>query len=524
MRPMAGPRSRFTTLGSGRTISWLLDHRARERADHPFFTWAPFDLEARVWTYGAFSAAVAAVAGGLKARGVGQGDLVLIHLDNCPEFLLSWFATLRLGAVAVCTNTRSAADEVAYCVAHSGTRFAVTQEAYADLVAAALPKDGRLLVVRRGTGEAGGDAFEALLACEPAPATPICELAPASIQYTSGTTGRPKAVVWTHANCLWGGKVNAAHEKLTANDVQLVYAPLFHTNAQAYSVLACLWAGSSFVLQPRFSSSRFWNVSVHHRCTFASQLYFTLRALSGVEVPDNHSYRLWATGMSGHPIATRMGVPTIGWWGMTETISHPIIGDVDVPDTPQTIGRAAAEYEIAVVREDGGAVEAGETGELLVRGTVGVSLFAGYLHDPAATSSAFDDLGWFRTGDRVTPHPDGSISFADRAKDMLKIGAENVAASEIERVVATVAGVAEVAVVARPDAMLDEVPVAFVVLQPGAPDPKAAVLAACRDKLAAFKVPREVRIVDQMPRATLEKIAKHKLRQILRDEAAALTS
>ena len=509
----AGLRS-VTGIASGRSVPWLLDHRARHRGDHPFLIWEPFDGTPQVWTYADFAAAVAAVAGGLAAHGVGRGERVVLHLDNCPEFLLAWFAIIRLGAVAVCTNTRSAAVEVAYYVAHCGARLAITQPSLTDHIVAALPADGLMLVVAPN-----GD-FAALLDAPPAAAAPVGDLDAASIQYTSGTTGRPKAVIWTHANCLWGGKVNAAHEKLGPADIQLVYAPLFHTNAQAYSVLACLWSGASFVLQPRFSSSRYWDVSVRRHCTFASQLYFTLRALSGLAVPDNHAYRLWGTGMTGHPIAERLGVPTIGWWGMTETISHPIVGDADVPERPGTIGRAASEYEIDVVGENGRSVAAGTTGDLLVRGVRGVSLFAGYLNDPAATAAAFDARGWFVTGDRVTPHDDGGITFADRAKDMLRVGSENVAASEIERVVASVAGVAEAAVVGAPDAMLDEVPVAFIVVRPGTADPSDAVLTACRAQLAAFKVPREVRIVAQLPRVTLEKVAKHQLRELLRDEAA----
>lgn len=523
MKLLHGPRSPFTTHGSGRGVPWLLDLRARDRGGKPFIIWEPFEGEPSVWTYARFAEGVARVAGGLAARGVKPGDRVLIHLENRPEFLLAWFACVHLGAVAVCTNTRSAADEVAYYVAHSEVVLAITQPSLAQVVAAALPASAPLLVTSDGERPERAHAFEALLASEPAPMVPVSDLAPASIQYTSGTTGRPKAVVWTHANCLWGGKANSAHEALTEADIQLVFAPLFHTNAQAYGVLACLWAGASLVLQPRFSSSRFWDVSVRNRCTFGSQLYFSLRALSGTEAPPDHAYRLWATGHSGHPVATRMGVPTIGWWGMTETISHPIIGDTQVPTTPGAIGRPASEYEVAVLREDGAPVEPGETGDLLVRGVMGVSIFAGYLHDEAATADSFDERGWFKTGDRVTVHPDGCISFSERSKDMLKIGAENVAASEIERVVAAVPGVAEVAVVAAPDPMLDEVPVAFVVMREGHGDPEAAVIAACRENLADFKVPRAVRVVSEMPRATLEKVAKHKLRQILREEAAAKT-
>ena len=168
----------------------------------------------------------------------------------------------------------------------------------------------------------------------------------------------------------------------------------------------------------------------------------------------------------------------------------------------------------------------GETGDLAIRGVRGLSLFAEYLDNPQATAEAFDEHGFFATGDRVTVGADGALYFADRAKDMLKVGGENVAASEIERVIALVPGVAEAAVVARRDPMLDEVPVAFVrtVLATAAERAALAdaVTRACAASLAGFKVPREVRVVDELPRSTLEKIAKAQLRaQLAAEDAAA---
>lgn len=514
------PRAPAAMFGAGRSLTWLLDSRVAERPNKPFLVWEPFEERPRVWTYAEFGRAVAAVATGLRRRGVKKGDPVLIHLENCPEFLFAWFACARIGALAVSTNTRSSADEVAYFANHCRAGLAVTQTSLAAQVEAAMPHARAILLVD-DEEQPIERSFSLLLGEVPLETPePVAALDPASVQYTSGTTGRPKAVVWTHANLLWGAKVNSAHEGLSERDISLVYPPLFHTNAQSYSVLATLWVGATIVLQPRFSSSRFWNVSLRNKCTFASQLYFTLRALNNIDKPTCHSYRLWGTGMSSHPIAEeKFGVPTIGWWGMTETISHPIIGDVFMPNRPRTIGRVAPEYEVAVVRPDGSSAAAGETGELLVHGIPGVSLFAGYLHDPKATEAAFDKQGWFQSGDLVTLTDDGSFIFADRSKDILKVGAENVASSEIERVVMTVDGVSEAAVVGRPDSMLDEVPVVFV-LSPRPDDALAAnILSTCREKLADFKVPREVRFVDNMPRATLEKVAKQKLREILRAEA-----
>jgi carnitine-CoA ligase len=204
---------------------------------------------------------------------------------------------------------------------------------------------------------------------------------------------------------------------------------------------------------------------------------------------------------------------------MTETITHGIIGEVDQPNMPMAIGRTAAEYAIRVTGDDGAPTQLGDTGNLLIKGVPGLSLFSEYLHNETATRDSFDEHGYFITGDRVTRLDHGYVRFGDRAKDMLKVGGENVAASEIEQVIAMVPGVREAAVVAKKHPMLDEVPVVFIIPQAGVADAPAelhdTVMAACRSGLADFKVPREIRLVDEMPRSTLEKVAKAELRKLL---------
>jgi carnitine-CoA ligase len=515
-------RSPNTTMASGRTLPWLLDLRGRQRANHPFVVWEPFDGPRRTWTYGEFMDRTRQLAAGLQQRGIRAGDRLILQMDNSPEFLLSWFATTRLGAVPVCVNTRSARDEVAYFADHSGAVAALTQPAYASLIDEAAPQLKWIAVTDTDAGEvprsadrpAAADRFEVLFAdaSDFIPSDSIGAFSPASVQYTSGTTARPKAVVWTHANCIWGGRVSSSHETLRPDDVHLVHLPMFHTNAQSYSVLASLWAGATMVVQPRFSASRFWDVSLRNRCTWTSVVQFCVRALESQDIPREHFYRLWGNGVGAPPQDSLFGVRTIGWWGMTETVTHGLVDEVGSPARSLGCGRPAPEYEVAVLRADGTPVDAGETGALFIRGIPGVSLFAGYLHDDDATRATVDNQGWLTTGDLVTVYDDGSMSFADRAKDMLKVGGENVAASEIEAVVLTVPGVAEVAVVAAPDDMLGDVPVAFVVPGDEREDLADDVLGVCRKKLADFKVPREVRIVDDLPRSTLNKVAKAQLR------------
>jgi crotonobetaine/carnitine-CoA ligase len=513
---------------AGMDVPWLLRMRSQSRREHPFLIWAPFDAPARIWSYGEFHQRVGALAAGLAARDVKPGEYVLIHLDNCVEAVLAWFACVELGAIAVTTNTRSAPAEMEYFAGHCGAIAAITQPAYAEMIATQCRDLRWLAVISHDAGAAPAqgykpprsDSFESLFAdSTDRPRRATDPLAPCSVQYTSGTTSRPKAVLWTHANALWGAKVNAAHQDLHQGDVHQTYLPLFHTNALAYSMLASLWVGATCLIQPRFSASRFWGAALQHGATWTSTIPFCMKALLEHEIPRQHKFRLWGSAVCEPAAFAAFGIKIIGWWGMTETITHGIVGEVDQPNTPMSIGRAATEYTIRITDDDGAPTAVGGTGNLLIKGVPGLSLFSEYLHNGKATRESFDEHGYFITGDRVTLLDHGFIKFGDRAKDMLKVGGENVAASEIEQVIAVVPGVREAAVVAKKHPMLDEVPVVFIIPHAGvdrAPeDLHDTVMAACRSALADFKVPREIRFVDDMPRSTLEKVAKAKLRELL---------
>jgi len=319
---------------------------------------------------------------------------------------------------------------------------------------------------------------------------------------------------------LWGAEMSAAHEDLGPKDVHLVHLPLFHTNAQVYSVLAALWAGGTVVLQPKFSASRFWPVSLKHRCTWTSLVRFCVRALEEHPVPEHH-YRYWGMPLCEPPSDAKFHVKSIGWWGMTETITHGIVGSTRLPNVPNSMGRAAPGYDVFVLDSEGQPAKPGAVGDLFIRGVPGVSLFQEYIDDPEATRAAFRRDGLFITGDRVRVGIDGELYFADRSKDMLKVGGENVAASEVERVILAVPGVREVAVVGRPDAVLGETVVAFIIPTAAAASDntlKERAVEACGISLASFKRPAEIRIVEEFPRATLEKVLKVELRRMLMSE------
>ena len=222
--------------------------------------------------------------------------------------------------------------------------------------------------------------------------------------------------------------------------------------------------------------------------------------------------------MNEPPPFSAFGVKIIGWWGMTETITHGIIGEVDQPNSPMSIGRAAAEYEIRILDDDGSPTRSATPAISRSRACP----VCRCSRNICTTRKPQRKLRRTRLfPDRRPRHVCSSaaiIKFGDRAKDMLKVGGENVAASEIEQVIAVIAGVREAAVVAKKHPMLDEVPVVFVIPQAGvAPCRGTAdtIMSACRNNLADFKVPREIRFVDEMPRSTLEKVAKAELRKML---------
>ncbi len=516
----------------GMDVRELLRIRAKASAEKPFLIWAPFDQPSRTWSYAEFDDAVGRLAAGLIRRGVKERECLLIHLDNCIEAMIAWFACTEIGAIAVTTNTRSAPAEVKYFADHCGAVASITQPAYAEIVAGRCKGLKWVAVIDHDAGAEPAstqrpertESFSALFAdVADAPRRAPDPMAPCSVQYTSGTTSRPKAVLWTHANALWGAKINSVHENLRETDRHLITLPLFHTNALAYSMLATLWVGCSVVIQPRFSASRFWPVVAEHQVTWTSMVPFCVKALADREIPKDHSFRMWGMGVSQPPSDAVFGVRTIGWWGMTETITHGIIGDPYLPNVPLSIGRPAPEYTVRVTNDDGSPTEIGGSGNLLLGGVPGLSLFKEYLYNEKATRESYDEDGFFITGDRVDLLEDGSIRFGDRVKDMLKVGGENVAASEIEAIASAVPGAREVAIVSKKHAMLDEVPVLFVIPMPDQAERGPALIKeiedACANSLADFKRPREIRLVDSMPRSTLEKIDKKELRRQLEDNA-----
>ncbi len=505
----------------GQDIPWLLAHWAQVKPEHPFLVWEPRSGEGATWTYASFWTDVRRLAAGLHARGIGVGDKVLIHADNCPEALLAWYACAVLGAVGVTTNTRSVAAEVRYFVDKAACVAAITQPQYAALVREAGPDLAWVALTDTDSGApADSDGSFAQLFGEESdcPQRVPDPMLPAGILFTSGTTSKPKAVVHTHANAIWSGRVGPRNIDLSGDDTYLVYLPFFHVNAQSWSIWSVLGVGATVVLTPKWSTSTFWPVVTRHAVTHISLMPFVFAAFSLPDRPAEHTLRAGVFGLILPEVDAWLGLRVYACYGMTETVTHAITGRPQEGWPRSSMGHPTPGYEMAVVdKQSGELVAAGETGELWLRGTRGIQLFLEYHDNPEANEASFTADGWFRTGDMVKVVEGGNVVYTDRDKDLIKVGGENVSAREVEDVARTVAGIADIAVVGKKHAWLDQVVVAFVVKAPGAPQDselEQQIISACAGQLADFKVPRAVYVVEDFPRATLEKIAKNELRDL----------
>lgn len=502
-------------------VHFLLEAHSKNRPNAPFLHWAPFTGKDKTYSYKEFYEKCASLAVGLRERDIARGDFVLLHANNCPEFLITWHACAMLGAVVVTTNPRSSLDELTYFVDHAKPKCIITQPQFLDLFSKITTHVKWIAATDTDSGEPAGTRpdhiidFDTLYGdAQTYKHTNVETMSPLSVQYTSGTTSRPKGVVWTHANALWAGQVGASHKVIGTNDVALITTPLCHTNAMSWAHLPVLWSGGALVLHPKFSASRFWDAAVKYGCTWGNVIPFAVQALLTKPVPEKHDMKFWIVGAANvGPIDEHFGVDIIGAWGMTETIVHATYTPPQLPSPPFSMGMPMPQYEFCVVNKDGSPTPLGETGALKIKGQRGISLFLEYLHNPEATKDSFDAEGWFDTGDRVSVYENGHFRFSDRSKDMLKVGAENVAASEIESVINGVADVIESAVVAKPDRMKDEVPVAFVRTTVPSETLKNNILQTCKDKLSDFKIPVAIIFCDDFPRAEVNKIAKGKLRE-----------
>lgn len=510
-------RSFFESMKLGYcSVSELFAARAASRADKVFLILESSSGDMRQVSYAEMSEHIKRMATLLADRGIGPAHRVILHCENNVEFVSAFLACLQLSVIVITTNTRFTTPELGYCYEHSGASFILTQRRFSDVVRdARLDENAIVWLDASPTPTSSTSADTALLTYEPARrASDILDLA--LVQYTSGTTGRPKGVRMTHANLVYGAYAAADTERLTEADIVLVHLPLFHINGLCWSLLGVIWAGATLVLMDCFSPEFFWRAALRNRCTWAAMIAYSIAKLRDDPLPDKHYFRCWGWGLSDPEVETHFGVTTIPWYGMTETVAPVIIGSgVRGANPIGSMGRPSPHVRVRLVDADEAELASSGRGQIQIYGVPGVSLFDGYLHDPDATAKAFDEQGWFSTGDFANWVEDGYLQYAGRLKDLFRVGGEMVSPVEIEVFVKSIPGVQDAGVVSTPHRTLGEVPVLAVVPSPTVSDLASFakyLLERCTEALASYKVPRTIFFLTKLPHSTLYKVDRKALK------------
>ncbi len=501
-------------------MNWfaVLAHHAGRTPDQPITIFGDETV-----TYGEMAGRVAALAGGLRERGVGVGDVVGLLSYNCTEFLETIFAANYLGAIAMPINWRLAAPEVRYILEHSEARALVCDESVVDL----------------GNEATKGMEAELVRGCvsrkAPEGWTPLAELRATAnvaarvraagddvhrLMYTSGTTGRPKGVMLTHANLAWKNLAHIIEFGFTSADLGLACGPLYHVGALDLTTTSLVAVGATTIIHRAFEAADVVDEIERSRVTtvwLAPAMVNAIMALPDVEERDLSSVRLVINGGEKMPIPLierlQRTFPSAWFadaYGLTETVSGDTFLDRgSIVTKLGSVGRPCLYLELDLWDEQGESVPVGERGEVVLRGP---KVFKGYWRDAEATAAAFAG-GWFHTGDIGVRDDDGYLYIVDRLKDMILSGGENIAGSEVERVLYEHDAVLEVAVVGRPDERWGEVPVAFAALRPNTTATEDELIEHCRGQLARFKVPKAVTFVDALPRNPSGKVLKRELRE-----------
>ncbi|WP_411088896.1 AMP-binding protein [Streptomyces sp. 061-3] len=478
----------------------------------------------RRFTYAQFHDRCRRLAGALAP--LANGHPVAVLAPNTHVMLEAHYGVPWAGAPLVTVNTRLSTPEVRYILEHSESAVLLQDPQFDELVATAISgMPNPPLIVRAGPGDDG--AYEQLLAAAVPAAVPSPdERALLSVNYTSGTTGRPKGVMYHHRGAYLQALAMVTHTQLNAASAYLWTLPMFHCNGWSFP-WAVTAAGGTHVCLPKVEASEIWRhiqgERITHLCGAPAVLSMVVNAPEASRESDG-VIRFLTGGAPPSPTllaaAEALRIDVTHLYGLTETFGpallcdwHPEWNGLDVAEQSRLRARQGVANVIGLtarVVDRGNDVPADGTtiGEIRLRGN---NLMLGYFKDDAATAAAAPD-GWFRTGDLGVRHSDGYIELRDRSKDVIISGGENITSIEVEQAIASHPAVLEVAVVGAPDTKWGEVPVAYTVLRPDAVATEQDIIDHVKSRIARFKAPKRV-VFGELPRTSTGKIQKYLLRE-----------
>jgi long-chain acyl-CoA synthetase len=492
-----------TRLGGG-NLALSLGAAAAVRPDRPAVTHGDAAVTVgELWERSARAAAM------LAARGVGRGDRVAIELPNVPAFADFYFGVLRLGAVVVPINPLLRAAESAYTLQDAGARVLIAW--HESELPGAGPDPVEVIPVAEPFGGGVLGAYEPW-------AEAVVEVDPeetAVILYTSGTTGRPKGAELTHRNLGLNTRAVVNHLEMEADDVLLGTLPLFHSFGQTCTLNASLAVGARLALLTRFDAAAAVEILDREGVTILMGVPTMLAGIAGTAVDHGPFPALRIAASGGAPLPREQaenfervtGVPVLDTWGLSETSPAATLNRPGAIRAG-SVGRPIDGVEVRAVGEDGAPMPSGETGQLAIRGH---NVMKGYWRRPEATAEAITADGWFLTGDLGTIDEDGYVYVVGRLKDMIIRGGLNIYPREIEEVLHRHPAVSEAAVVGVPDERLGEEVGAAVVLAPAASATPEELRDWLRQRVAPFKYPRRVWLLDELPKGPTGKILKREI-------------
>lgn len=506
-----------------RTIRDLLRERAEATPDAIAFIHESANGNLTQFSYAELLETVRRAAQGLASCGVQHGDRVVILLSNSVEFVAAWLGAAWHGAIAVPANTANSVAELRHIASLAEAHVMVTTE---DRAAAFSELEPPLAPIETFITAELSRSFDSVGAWLLTPATSAADQNEisdgdlAELIFTSGTTSLPKAVMLTHANYLHSGERESRVSMLRSEDRVLTALPLFHVNAQSIVMFSALTAGATAIILEQYSAGKFWRQVRNHEATVLSIVAMQLRTIIAQppEVEDmDHKVRTLVYAINvldteKEEFERRFGVSLQNGYGLSEAMTSvtaaPLVGQKRWP----SIGLPTPSREVRVVDQHGKSVQAGEIGEIVVRGVPGRTLMLGYFRDPQATAETLRE-GWLFTGDNGRFDNQGYLYFVDRSKDVIKRAGENVSSGEVELVLSSHAAVTECAVIGVPDPIRDEAVKAFVVVAPGKKVSREEIQKHCAESLAKFKVPTIIEFVKTLPKTSIGKVQKKVLRE-----------
>ena len=473
------------------------------------------------FSYARLAQRIADAARALKSQlGVGRGDRVAILAANHPDYLVLLYACARLGALLVPLNWRLAVPEQVYILCDASVKAVVVEEAFAPVIAPLTKALPDVRIVGLDFTLVGADSLAALLegASGDGRSPHVNTSTPLLIVYTSGTTGHPKGAVLRQEALVWNAVMSQHMHDMTAADHVLTVLPMFHVGGLNIQTTPALQLGATVTLHARFAPEATLEAITRDRPTLTVLVPATIQAMIEhplwAETPLD-SLRCMTTGSTQVPqrlvdAFTSRNVPVLQVYGSTETcpiaVYTRLSGDWR---RPGSTGLPGLMCEAKVVDDSGSEVAAGQDGEVVVRGP---NVFFEYWGNAQATAETLRE-GWYYSGDIGTRDADGHFFIHDRKKNMIVSGGENIYPAEVERVLYQHPGIADAAVIGRPDARWQEVPVAYIVPRAGATVSPPEIESFCLAQLARYKVPREYVLVDSLPRNAMGKVQHFRLRE-----------